>query len=431
MWPNAFPTGAATTISTSPAATDHLIVLANTFLLTLPSGHWITIPYGREATMNFDLTDEQRMWKSAVHEFCAAEVRPFAAELDERAELNDQAIAKMGPLGLLGLNADEEFGGAGVDAISAAIAIEELGWACGGTALSIAAHNGLACAPISLFGSRPQKSAWLPMLTSGDQGLGALALTEPGAGSDLAGGVRTRARLEGGEWVIHGSKAWITNASIAPLIVTLCRTGDDETSRAFGLIVVPAGSDGLTVHPPEKKMGTRASPTHALTYEGVRVPAENILGENGQGLHQTLEVLDGGRIGIGAMAVGLARAALETAVEYAREREAFGVPLSHHQAIRFMLADAVAGIDASRTMVFRAAWLKDGGRPFTMEAASAKLMATETAEKVCRDAIQVLGAYGYSAEYPLERIYRDARLMTIGEGTSEVQRMVIARGLLD
>lgn len=381
--------------------------------------------------MNFDLTDEQRMWKTAVHEFCAAEVKPHAAEMDAKAQLNQGAIAKMGPLGLLGLNSEEEFGGAGVDAISAAIAIEELGWACGGTALSVAAHNGLACAPISLFGSPEQKKTWLPLLTSGERGLGALALTEPGAGSDLAGGVHTRARRDGDEWVIDGNKAWITNASIAPLIVTLCRTDDSQGSDAFSLIVVPGDAEGLTVHPPEKKMGTRASPTHAISYEKVRVPAGNVLGEPGQGLYQSLEVLDGGRIGIGALSVGLARSALEEAIRYAHERETFGAPISQHQAVRFMLADAQVGIETGRTMVYRAAWLKEQGRRFTSEAAVAKLFATEMAEKVCRDAIQILGGYGYSAEYPVERIYRDARLMTIGEGTSEVQRMVIARHVLD
>lgn len=381
--------------------------------------------------MNFSLNDEQRMWQTALHEFCAEQVKPLAGEMDARSQLEPVLIEKMGPLGLLGLNAEEDFGGAGVDAISAAIALEELGWACGGTALSVAAHNGLACAPISLYGSEDQKSAWLPRLTSGEHGLGALALTEPGAGSDLAGGVKTQAVVEGDEWVISGSKAWITNASLAPVIVTLCRTDDKGASTSFGLLLVPADSPGLTIHPPEKKMGTRASPTHAVTYEGVRVPHGNLLGDPGQGLYQALEVLDGGRIGIGALAVGLGRAALEAAVGYARERETFGATLSQHQAIRFMLADASANLDASRTMVHKAAWLKDQGQDYTRAAAVAKLLATETAERVCRDAIQIFGGYGYSAEYPVERIYRDARLMTIGEGTSEVQRMVIARHLFE
>lgn len=379
--------------------------------------------------MDFELTSEQRMWREAVHDFCAREVRPFAAEMDARAEFNAAAVRKMAPLGLLGLNIPEEFGGSGVDALSAAIAIEELGWACGGTALSISAHNGLGCAPIALFGSADQKRRWLPGLAKGEPGLGALALTEPEAGSDLSA-IRTRAELQGDEWVVNGHKAWITNPSVASLVVTLCRSGPDASSRAFSLIVVPTNVAGLHIHPAEKKMGVRASPTHALTYEDVRVPRDHVLGEPGQGLRQTLQVLDGGRIGIGALAVGLAQAALEEAVRYAKERRAFGQPLAMHQAIQWMIADAATQIEAARLLVHRAAWLKERGQFFNKEAAVAKLFATEMAEQVCRNAIQILGSYGYSSEYPVERLYRDARLMTIGEGTSEVQRMVIARRVL-
>jgi alkylation response protein AidB-like acyl-CoA dehydrogenase len=377
--------------------------------------------------MQFALNEEQRMWREAVHEFCAQQVRPMAAEFDAKAELNSEAIAKMGPLGLLGLNIPEAYGGAGVDPISGAIAIEELGWADGGTALTVSAHNGLACTPIALFGSEAQQERWLPGLASGADGLGSLALTEPGGGSDLLGGVRTRAELQDGEWVLNGSKAWITNASVASLIVTLCRTDPNAGSGALSLIVVPARSDGLHIHPAEKKMGVRASPTHALTYENVRVPKDHLLGEPGQGIYQTLEVLDGGRVSIGALAVGLAQAAMEESVRYAKERDTFGEPLSQHQAIQWMIADAVTETEAARLMVYKAAWLKGKGLPFTREASMAKLYATEMAERVCRNAIQILGGYGYSSEYPVERIYRDARLMTIGEGTSEVQRMVIAR----
>ena len=381
--------------------------------------------------MNFSLTEEQAMWRRAVHQFAAGVLRPRAAELDEQAAFPSDALPTMAGLGLLGLNVPQAFGGAGVDPIGAAIAIEELGWACGGTALSVAAHNGLACEPIAHFGSQQQQERWLPGLAAGEQGLAALALTEPGAGSDLAGGVTTRAEQDGDQWRINGQKAWITNASLAPLIVTLCRTEPAAGSGALSLIVVPTGSDGLTIHPKEKKLGTRASPTHSVTYEDVRVPADHLLGEPGQGLYQTLQVLDGGRIGIGALAVGLAQAALEHAIDYARQRHAFGVRLADHQAIRFMLADAAAQIESARLMVYRAAWLKGQGQPFSQAASMAKLLATEMAEKVCRDAIQVHGGYGYSAEFPVERLYRDARLMTIGEGTSEMQRMVIAKRLLD
>lgn len=377
--------------------------------------------------MDFELSEEQRLWRSVVHNFCAKNVRPNAAAYDEKAEPNLDAISQMGGLGLLGLNIPEEYGGAGMDSISAAIAIEELGWADGGTALTVSAHNGLGCGPISLFGKPEQKQTWLPDLASGERGLGALALTEPGAGSDLVGGVTTRAELDGDEWVINGSKAWITNASLASVIITLCRTSQAEGSRAFSLILVPKDTPGLHIHPPEKKMGVRASPTHALTFENVRVPKANVLGQPGDGIYQALEILDGGRISIGALSIGIARAAQEEAVRYAKERKVFGKTLSEMQATQFKIANFEIEIQAARLLVHKAAWLKDQGKPFTLEAAAGKLFAAEMAERVCREAIQILGSYGYSREYPVERFYRDARLMTIGEGTSEIQRIVIAR----
>jgi alkylation response protein AidB-like acyl-CoA dehydrogenase len=379
--------------------------------------------------MDFDLNDEQRMWREAVHDFVAHEVKPWAHEVDEEARFNEGAVRKMAPLGLLGLNIPEAYGGAGVDPVSAAIAIEELGWGCGSTALAVAAHNGLACAPIALFGSEEQKRTILPRLASGQAGLAALALTEPGAGSDLQGGVRTRAEKRGDCWVINGSKAWCTNASLGEYIVTLARTDPAGGSRSLSLILVPTQSAGLHIGPPEKKMGLKGSPTHAVTYDNVEVPLENLIGSEGCGLAQTLTVLDGGRIGIGALAVGLAQAAFEYAVQYARQRQTFGRLIAEHQAIQWMLADAATEIQAARLLVYEAAWLKGKGRPFTKAASMAKLFATEMAEKVCRNAIQIHGGYGYSREYPVERIYRDARLMTIGEGTSEIQRMVIARNI--
>jgi alkylation response protein AidB-like acyl-CoA dehydrogenase len=264
----------------------------------------------------------------------------------------------------------------------------------------------------------------------GIDGYAALALTEPGTGSDLVGGVKTRAELEGDQWVINGNKAWITNASVASLIVTLCRTDPAGGSRSLSLIVVPTKTPGLHIHPEEKKMGVRASPASALTYENVRVPKDYVLGEVGRGLYQTLEVLDGGRIGIAAISLGLAQAALQEAIGYAKERETFGVPLAEHQAIQWMIADAATQIEAARLLIYQAAWLKDCGKPFSKEASIAKLFASEMAEQVCRDAIQIHGAYGYSSEFPVERIYRDARLMTIGEGTSEIQRKVIAKRVI-
>lgn len=376
--------------------------------------------------MDFELTHEQKMWREAVHAFADKEVKSRAKETDEKAQFNWEAVRKMGPLGLLGLNVPEDYGGSGVDAISAAIAIEELGWACGSTALAIAAHNGLGCAPIAVYGADELKAKWLPQLATGKGKLAALALTEPGAGSDLQGGVKTKVVAEGDAWIIDGQKMWTTNASIADIIVTLCRTEDNRLS----LILVPTDTPGLHIGPAEKKMGLKGSPTHAVTYEEVRVPRENLVGVAGKGLAQTLATLDGGRIGIGALSVGLAQAAYEEALKYAHERHTFGAPIAQHQAVQFMLADAAVEIDAARLMVYRAAWLKQKGQPFTKQAAQAKLFATEMAERVCRNAIQIHGGYGYSAEFPVERIYRDARLMTIGEGSSEIQRLVIARNVL-
>ena len=380
--------------------------------------------------MNFDLSEEQKIWKKTVHDFVAKEVQPKAHEVDVHGEFNWSATRKMGPLGLLGLNIPEEYGGAGVDAVSAAIALEEIGWGCGSTALAIAAHNGLGITPIVLYGSEELKQKWLPLVANGQNKLAALALTEPGAGSDLQGGVTTRAIKDGNEWVINGAKMWCTNASIAEYIVTLVRTDSKGGSRSLSQILVPTNSPGLKISPPEKKMGLHGSPTHAVTYEDVRVPFGNLVGEEGKGLQQTLATLDGGRIGIGAISIGLAQAAFEYAVNYARERRAFGKPIAEQQAIQWMLADATTELEAARTLLYKAAWYKELGRNYNKEAAMAKMFATEMAERVCRNAIQIHGGYGYSSEYPVERIYRDARLMTIGEGTSEIQRIVIARHVL-
>lgn len=380
--------------------------------------------------MDFDLSDEQRMWRAAVHDFVAQEVKPRARQTDEEERFNREAVRKMGPLGLLGLNVPVEYGGAGVDPVSSVIAIEELGWGCGSTALAISAHNGLGCAPIAQFGSAGQKERFLPPVASGRGGLAALALTEPGAGSDLQG-ITTRAERQGGDWLIHGCKMWCTNASLADFIVTLVRTTPGRGSRTLSLLIVPCDAHGLSIGPAEKKMGLKGSPTHAVTYEDVRIPAENLLGSEGDGLSQTLQILDGGRISIAALAVGLAQAAFEEAISYAQERQAFGQPIAAFQAIQWMLADAATEIQAARWLVYHAAWLKGAGRSFSKQASMAKLFATEMAERVCRNAIQIHGGYGYSRDFPVELIYRDARLMTIGEGTSEIQRLVIARKVLE
>jgi butyryl-CoA dehydrogenase len=377
--------------------------------------------------MDFDLNEEQRMWKKIVHEFVAAEVQPKAHEVDETDTFNWEAVRKMGPIGLLGLSVPEEYGGAGVDSISAAIAIEELGWGCGSTALVMAAHNGLATAPIVNYGSEELKRKWLPLVTSGKGKLASLVMTEPQAGSDLQGGLTTKAEKSGNEWILNGAKMWCTNASIAEYIIIVARTDREGGSRSMSMILVPTGTPGLHIGPAEKKMGLHGSPTHAVTLENVHVPLGNLVGEEGRGLHQTLSTLDGGRIAIGAISVGLAQAALEAALAYAKERTAFGQRIANFQALQWKIADAATEIELARNMIYKAAWLKDQKRPYTKEAAMAKLYASEMAERVCYNAIQIHGGYGYSREYPVERMYRDARLMTIGEGTSEILRLVIAR----
>jgi alkylation response protein AidB-like acyl-CoA dehydrogenase len=380
--------------------------------------------------MFFELTDEQRELRHVVHDFVARELRPMARHTDESGEFNWTAVKKMGPLGLLGTEIPEEYGGAALDAVSAAIVVEQLGWGCGSTALAIAAHNGLALSPINRYGTEEQKRHWLPRLASGQGRLACLGLTEPGAGSDLKGGVRTTAVREGDSWIIDGSKMWMTNASIADLMVVLVRTGRND-SHSLSHILVPADTAGVTIGAPEKKMGLRGSPTHGVTFEEVRVPIENLLGQEGKGLQQTLATLDGGRVSIGALAIGLAQAAYELAIRYAQGRETFGQPIANYQAIQWMLADAATEIEAARLLVYKAAWLKGQGRPFSQEASMAKLFATEMSERVCRNAIQIHGGYGYSSEFEVERLYRDTRLMTIGEGTSEIQRLIIARHIIN
>lgn len=380
--------------------------------------------------MNFDLSDEQKVWKKIVHEFAAKELKPKAREVDEKEEFNWESARKGGPIGLLGMSIPEAYGGSNVDAISNAIAMEELGWGCGSTALTFTAHNGLGTAPIALYGNEELKQKWLPRVTDGKNKLGALALTEPGAGSDIQGGVITKAEKQDNEWAINGAKMWCTNAGIAEYIITLVRTDPRGGSKSLSMILVPTDSKGLKIGPAEKKMGLRGSPASAVIYDNVRVPLENLIGPEGRGLQQTLATLDAGRISIGAISVGLAQAAMEASLNYARERKAFGQAIAEFQAIQFKLSNMATEIELARTMIYKTAWLKDQGRPYNKEAAMAKLYATEMAERVCYEAIQIHGGYGYSREYHVERMYRDARLMTIGEGTSEIQRLVIARHVL-
>lgn len=387
--------------------------------------------------MDFRLTDEQEGVRRLVRDVVEKEVKPLAAHTDETGEFPWGPLRTMAGLGLLGLNVPESYGGAGADHVSAAILVEEIGRGCGSTGLIVAAHLGLACGPLNKFGSEAQKQRFLVPLASGQASrggvapsIGCLGLTEPGAGSDLAGGVRTFAEKRGDAWVINGSKMWLTNGAEARTAILLCRTDKAGGSRSLSQIIVPTDTPGLSFGKPERKMGLNGSHTYAVSIENVTVPLENVLGREGYGLHQTLEALDGGRVAIGALSVGLAQAAYEAAVAYAKERKTFGKAIAEHQAIQEKIANMATTIEAARWLVYRAAWLRDQGQPFTLLAAQAKLFATEIAEKVCYDAIQIHGGYGYSREYPVERIYRDNRLMAIGEGTSEIQRMVIARAVL-
>ncbi|NWG22422.1 MAG: acyl-CoA dehydrogenase family protein [Chloroflexi bacterium] len=377
--------------------------------------------------MNFDLTPEQQHIRAEVRRFAEQEIAPRARHVDETGEFPAETFRKMANLGLLGLPFPEAYGGAGADSVSAAIAIEEVARACGSTALIYSAHLGLGCAPIAMFGTEEQKQRFLRPAAEGRH-LGAFALTEPHAGSD-AGATRTTARLENGHWVINGAKMWITSASVAGHLIVTAVTDPGER-HAISAIIVPAGTPGLSFGKPEAKMGLRGSVTNAVTFEDVRVPEENLLGRRGRGLQQFLAVLDGGRVGIAAMAIGLAQAAYETASAYARERTAFGKLIGAYESVSNMIADMAVGLEAARLLLYQAAWLKDQGRQYSREAAIAKLYASEVGEKTCRDAIQILGGYGYSSEYPLERIYRDQRLLTIGEGTSEILRVVIGRQVL-
>ena len=380
--------------------------------------------------MDFDLNAEQKAWQKIVHDFAEKELKPKAREVDEKEEFNWDATRKGGAVGLLGMSIPENYGGSNVDMISNAIAFEELGWGCGSTALALTAHNGLGTAPIALYGSDELKQKWLPFVASGKNKLGSLALTEPGAGSDIQGGVITKAEKVKEEWIINGAKMWCTNASIAEYIIALVRTDANKNSKSLSMILIPTDAKGVTIGAAEKKMGLRGSPAHGVTFDDVHVPLGNLVGGEGRGLQQTLSTLDAGRISIGAISIGLARAAMEAAVNYARERKAFGQSISEFQAIQFKLANMEMEIELARTYIYKAAWLKDLGRPYNKEAAIAKLFATEMAERVIYESIQIHGGNGYSRDYEVERMYRDARLMTIGEGTSEIQRLVIARHVL-
>jgi short-chain 2-methylacyl-CoA dehydrogenase len=375
--------------------------------------------------LNLDLTEEQKLVRRTVRDFAERRVAPVAEELDREARFPYELVGELAELGLMGMTIPEEYGGAGADTVSYAIAVEELTRVDSSVAITMCAHTSLGTQPIYLFGSAEQQAEWLPELTAGRK-LGAFGLTEPEAGSD-AGNVRTRARLDDGEWVIDGAKQFITNAGtdISGVVCITARTGDDEISN----LIVPNGTPGYTQGTPYRKMGWNASDTRPLSFEDCRVPEDNLLGPRGDGFKQFLRILDIGRIGVAAMGVGLAQGALDQALAYARERRAFGRPISKFQAIQGKLADMATEIEAARLLTYKAARLKDADKPFTLTAAQAKLKTGRLAVRCAEEAVQIHGGYGYIEEYPVCRFYRDAKILTIGEGTDEVQQMVIARAL--
>lgn len=375
--------------------------------------------------MNFDLTPEQEMIKKTIREFADEEVAPGAIERDKTKQFPMEIFKQLAEMGIMGLPFPEEYGGASADTISFAIVTEELSRACASTGITYSAHISLGGAPLYLFGTEEQKQEYLTPICTGES-FGAFGLTEPNAGSD-AGGTRTSAKEEDDQFVINGNKCFITNASYAKHLALTAVTGEKDGKKEISAIVVPTTTIGFTVIDNYEKMGLNASNTTELVLEDVRVPVENLLGRRGEGFKQFLTTLDGGRIGIGAMAVGIAQGAYEKALAYAKERKQFGKAISSFQAIQFKLADMAMKIELARNMVYKASWLKDQGRPFAKEAAMCKLYASEICMEVTNQAVQIHGGYGYMKEYQVERMMRDAKLLEIGEGTSEVQRMVISR----
>lgn len=378
--------------------------------------------------MNFDLTKEQTMIKEMVKEFAENVIKPRAIEIDQKAKFPEDIFKQMGELGFMGIPFPEEYGGSGGDTISYVLAVEQIAKVCGSTALSYAANVSLGASPLYYFGTREQKEKYLIPIVTGKT-LGAFGLTEPNAGSD-AGGTRTTAVKDGNEFIINGEKSFITNASYSNTVIVTAVTGKNEQGRnIISSIIVPTDTPGVTITSNYDKMGVRGSDTAEVVLEDVRVPVDNLLGDEETGFKQFLQTLDGGRISIAAIGLGIAQASLERSLQYAKERTQFGKSIANFQAIQFKLADMAMEVELARNMVYKAAWLKDNNRSFSKEAAFAKLYATETAFRSANEAIQIHGGYGYMREYEVERFLRDAKLLVIGEGTSEIQRLVIARQL--
>jgi short-chain 2-methylacyl-CoA dehydrogenase len=375
--------------------------------------------------VNFDLSEEHELIRGTVRELATERIAPVAEELDREHRFPYEIIAELAELGLMGIPVPEEYGGAGGDTLSYVIAIEELTRVDSSVAITVAAHTSLGTMPILLYGSESQKREWVPDLASGKR-LAAFGLTEPGAGSD-AGATKTRAELREGQWVVNGSKIFITNAGtdITSCVTITARTGKGEISN----LIVPNGTPGYEISAPMRKLGWHASDTRELAFQDCAVPEGNLLGERGAGFRQFLEILDGGRISVAAMGVGLAQGAFDLASAYAKEREQFGKPIAEFQAVRFRLADMATEIEAGRQLVYKAAWAKDQGGAFATDAAMAKLYTGELSNRAVNAALEIHGGYGYTDEYPISRLYRDQKVLEIGEGTNDVQRMVIAKAL--
>jgi butyryl-CoA dehydrogenase len=378
--------------------------------------------------MSYQLNEEQKMIQAMVKDLAREAILPTAAERDKTKEFPADIIKQMGELGLMGMSVPPEYNGAGVDTISYSLALQEIGYACASTAIIMSVHNSVSCGPIYKFGSDFLKENYLKPLAAGTK-LGCFAVTEPGAGSDPAG-AKSTAKKDGNSYILNGTKAWITSGKNADVVVATAYTDKGKKHRGISTFVLEKGMPGFIVGPEEDKMGQRASDCTSLIFEDCRVPAENLLGEEGQGFIIAMTALDEGRIGVASLSVGLSQACLDAAVTYAQERVQFGSPLSKFQGIRWMIADMAVQIEASKLLTFNAASMKDRGERFTREASMAKLFASETANRSAYQAIQIHGGYGYSKEYPVERYYRDARVLTIYEGTSEVQRIVIANNTI-
>ena len=377
--------------------------------------------------LDFNLTEQQKLFQKVIREFCEKELKPIASKIDQEEYFPFELYKKMGKMGLMGMTVPQKYGGAGIDKVSYMIALEEISRYCGSTGLTVEAHNTLGCGYIYEHGSEEQRKKYLPKYTTGD-GFVALAITEPNAGSDVAG-LQTTAVLEKDEWVLNGTKQFITSGDIAGISIVMAKTDKDEGAKGISAILVEKDTKGFKVGQLEDKLGLRGSKTAELIFEDCRVPKENLLGEKNKGFYGVMDTLDRGRTAVGAMSVGIARGALEDSLEYANQRKQFGRPIGKFQAIRWMITDMATDIEAARLLVHRAAFLEDQKLPYSKEAAMAKLFASEIAMRATKKAIQIFGGYGYTREYPLERYFRDVKLCQIGEGTSEIQRIVISKRL--